>query len=94
MLEAPREPEKLDRYKKFLNEESSPYFENLSKANVEYMLSVWSDNSGVTYIWLEFPTVEDFSRVWGDIDFQRLMSHRALILEACEVKILRPGIRD
>jgi hypothetical protein len=94
MLEAPREPGKLDRYKKFLNEESSPYFERLSKIDIEYTLSVWSDNSGVTYIWLEFPTVEDFSRVWGDIDFQRLMSHRALILEECEVKILRPGIRD
>ena len=94
MLETPREPEKLERYKTFLNEESSPYFEKLSTTDVSYSMSVWSDNSGVTYIWIEFPTIEDFSKIWGDIDFQRIMSHRALILEKCEVKILRPGIRD
>jgi hypothetical protein len=94
MLEAPRKTEKLERYKKFLNEESSPYFEKLSKTDIKYSMSVWSDNSGVTYIWFEFPTVEDFAKVWGDIDFQRIMSHRALILEKCEVNILRPGIRD
>ena len=93
-LEAPKELEKLQRYKTFLEEEYLPYFEKLSKTNTDHSMSVWSDNSRVTYIWLEFPTVEDFSKVWGDIDFQRLMSHRALILDNCEVKILRPGIRD
>jgi hypothetical protein len=94
MLESSREQESLERYKKFLNEEYFPYFEKLSQTDTEHSVSAWSDNSGVTYIWLEFPTVEDFAKVWGDIDFQRIMSHRALILEKCEVKILRPGIRD
>jgi hypothetical protein len=92
-LKAPRDPKKLERYLKYLKEEQSPYLENLSKTDIKYSMSVWNDNSGVTLIWIEFETVEDFSQVWEDMDFQRLMSHRALLVE-CKMRILRPGIRD
>ena len=92
-IKAPRDPEKLARYQKYLKEEQFPYFEKLSRTDIKYALSVWNDNSGVTLIWLEFETVEEFAEVWGDLEFQRLMSHRALLVD-CTMRVLRPGIRD
>ena len=92
-IEASNDPTELERYAKFLNEEWVPYLEKLDKTDVKYTRSVWNDNSGTTFIWMEFETVEGFAKVWGEMDFQRLMSHRALLVK-CKVRLLRPGIRD
>ena len=92
-IEASNNPKELERYTKFLNEEWVPYLEKLDKTDVEYSRSVWNDNSGITVMWMEFETVEDFAKVWGDMEFQKLMSHRALVVK-CKVRLLRPAIRD
>ena len=92
-IESPRDRDRQKRYLKFLNEESAIIWEKAEKEGIKFTSSAWNDNSNHTIIWVEFETVEDFAKLWGDHEFQSMMSSRAMLVDNCNVRILRPGIR-
>jgi len=85
----PKEAERNKKRYKFGDENLTPYFNKKDK-EVKMNRSGWSDGSGTVISWMEFETLEDFNKVWGDEEFQILMARWSYNVDDVKVRILRP----
>jgi len=90
----PKEPERnkkrYDLEKKFFE----PYLENKRKEGVKWKAEDWTDGSGWYVAWFEFETMEDFSKIWEDEEFQKMFTRFSFLVDDCKVRILRPRFYD
>ena len=90
----PKEPErnkkKFDLEKKFFE----PYYENKLKEGIKWKAEDYTDGSGWYVAWFTFETMEDFSKIWTDEEFQKMLTRYSFLVDECKVRILRPRFYD
>jgi hypothetical protein len=90
MYTNPKEPERNKR--RYQAEAAhNPYYEKRVKEGVKWKASQWSDGSGLMLGLHEFDTLEDFNKVWGDKEFQKLTALWSYSADNCKIKIWRPS---
>ena len=85
----PKETERNKKRYQFSDEHLKPYWDKKDK-EVNMNRSGWSDGSGTVITWMEFETLEDFNKVWGDEEFQILMARWSYNVDNVKIRILRP----
>ena len=87
----PKEPERNKKRYEFMAEYNRPYYDKKVKEGVKWKASGWSNGSGTVIGWHEFETLEDFNKVWGDEEFQKIMARWSYFVDNCEVQVLWPS---
>lgn len=87
----PKAPERNKKRYEFGAENNRPYYDKKVKEGVKWNAKEWSNGSGTVIGWHEFETLEDFNKVWGDEEFQKIMARWSYFVDNCIVQVLWPA---
>ena len=85
----PKEPERLNKNYDIGKEIFSPYFMKKRKEGVNWKVEDYTDGSNTILSFMIFETMEDFTEIWGDEEFQTMLSRWSLYVDNCKVRVLR-----
>ena len=85
----PKEPERIDKNYDIGQEIFSPYFMKKQKEGVKWKVEDYTDGTNTILSFMIFETMEDFTEIWGDEEFQTMFSRWSLYVDNCNVRILR-----
>lgn len=88
----PKETERNKRHYKWGREVFRPYYEKRRKEGVKWEASSWADGTGHIIAWHEFETLEDFSKIWNDTEYQEMTARWTYLVDNARARILRPSI--
>jgi hypothetical protein len=83
-----------DRRKKYYEhmDKFTPIWEKKHEGVKFKSLGGWSDQPGCVVTMAEYESMEEFSKVWSDEEFQKeLLKHRNLV-ETMKIRIMRPTV--
>ena len=88
----PKEPERRKKGYDIAEKVFVPYYKKKREEGVKCKVTDYADGSNSFVGWFEFETMEDFSKIWGDDEFQEIFTRWSYYVDNCKARILRPMI--
>ena len=89
----PKDLERNRKRLKYSNEVWRPYWEKLVKEKgIKFKSSSWSDNTGHIINWIEYETMEDFTKMWEDEGHQQRWAAWTYFVDNARIRLLRPSL--
>ena len=88
----PKEPERRRKSYDIANKIFLPYYKNKQKEGVKWKGEDYTDGTNTIVGIFEFETMEDFSKIWGDEEFQKMFTRWTYYVDNCKVRILRQDL--
>ena len=88
--DTPKDDKRWQEYWKH-SQVSLPYFEKQQKDGNIKEYSFWSDNTGHVVFLMFFENEENFAKVWGDEDFQKIASESNRLFDNARIRLMRPA---
>lgn len=88
----PKDEARNKKRLKFDREEGAPFWEKKRKEGIKLKMTSWSDNTGHIVGWMEFETMDDFSKLWEDKEWQQQVTKWSYLVDNVSVRLLRPTI--
>jgi len=88
----PKEPERRRKGYDIAYKIFEPYYHNKQKEGVKWKAEDYTDGTNTIIGIFEFETLEDFSKIWGDEEFQKIFSRWTYYVDNCTVRILRQDL--
>jgi hypothetical protein len=90
----PKEPDRTKKKYDLEKKHFEPYYEEKVKSGIKWKAEDYTDGSGWYVAWMEFETMEEFTKIWTDEVFQRMFTRFSNLVDDCKVRILRPRFYD
>ena len=92
MLEwdTPKDDKRWEAYWK-QSEVIIPYFEGKKKDGIIREYSFWADNTGHVIFLAFFENEDNFAKLWGDADFQKIASDANRLFDNARIRLMRPA---
>ena len=86
----PKEPDRRIKGYEIAEKTFVPYYVKTQKAGVKWKVEDFTDGTNSVIGMCMFDTLDDFSKIWGDEEFQDIFSCWTYYVDNCKVRILRP----
>jgi hypothetical protein len=91
-VETYKDDAKRKKYYEYLNTFRSLYEKKHEGVEYEF-LGGWSDNPGCVMYVYEYESVEEFSKVWSDEEYQQELVKLRNHCDALKIRVMRPTVR-